>query len=380
MLLVMAVVAFFMLRGHGSVTARAGLDGKGNEVLDLSCSECPNGTKVWIDSAPVTFQGGKAALKLKVPLEVGENPIVLVLERPGRSREEIALSLPIEYRVRSSTDELAQDAPKLSVLASVLPGTKLEIDGKPVTPDAKGGARFDYEVTTDLTGPEASVKVLERNVPYKATSESGATQSGQVEIRIGITPLIVDAPGTSIVVSEKELVIAGRTAAGATLKIGSQAVNLDPEGRFVSKQPLVSGDNSFTVRSTLKDHAPRLIQVRARRSDDLKRDAALARSMAQTSFPEVMRDQDAAIGRSLALAGQLFDARHDGYSSVLLIDVKNGCKKGPCLAKVIYGAETTLESGRGIQAFGKVQRFVDGPRAGERIPEVRAELVVLATP
>lgn len=376
MLLVMAVLAFFMLRGHGSVTARASLDGKGNEQLQLTCSECPDGTKTWIDTAPATFQGGKATLQLQAPLKVGENPIVLVLERPGRSREEIALSLPIEFRVRSSTEELAQDVPKVSVLASVLAGTKLEVDGKPVTPDPNGVVRFDYEVLNDVSGGEASVTTLERVVPYKATSANGTSQDGQVQIRIGVTPLIVDAPGASIVVGEKEVVIAGRTAPGAVLKVGAQTISLDPEGRFVSKQSLVAGENSFTVRSTLKDLAPRLVKISVRYSDNLEREAALAKAMTQTSYVEVMRLGDGAVGRALGLEGQLFDVRHDGYTSVLLIDVKNGCKKVPCLSKVLYGITTPLEKGRSIKAFGKVVRFVDGPRTGERIPEVRADLVV----
>jgi hypothetical protein len=376
MLLVLAVVAFFMLRGHGSVTARAVLDGKGKEALDLSCSECPDGTKVWIDTAPVAFRGGKAALTLGTPLKVGENPMVLVLERPGRSREEIALSLPIEYRVRGSTEELAQEIPKLSVLASALSGTKLEVDGKPVTPGAETPARFDYDVSAEVTGPEATVKSLERVVPYTATSAAGAKQAGQVEIRIGVTPLIVDAPGATITVADKELVIAGRTAPGAQLKIGTQAVGLDPEGRFVSKQALALGENVFTVRSTLGEHAPRLIRVVARRSESLDRDAALARSMAQASYQDVLKAPDSSSGLSVWLEGSLFDARRDGYSSVLLIDVKGGCKKGPCLAKVVYGVETSFEKNRSLKAFGKLVRFVDGPRSGERIPELRADLVV----
>jgi hypothetical protein len=376
MLLVMAVVAYFMLRGRGSVTARAALDARGDEQLELACDECPDGTKTWIDTAPATFRGGKATLPLQTPLKVGENPIVLVLERPGRSREELALSLPIEFRVRSSTDELSQDTPKVSVLASVLAGTKLEVDGKPVAPDPSRVVRFDYDVTSEVTGPEASVTTLERLVPYKATSANGTGQDGQVQIRIGVTPLIVDAPGPSIVVDAKELVIAGRTAPGAVLKVGAQVIALDPEGRFVSKQALSRGDNSFTVRSTLKDLAPRLVKVNVRRSDDLEREATLARTTTQTSYIEVMRAGEAAIGRSLALDGQLFDVRHDGYTSVFLLDVKGGCKKPPCLSKVLYGVTMPVEKGRRIQAFGKVMRFVDGARSGERIPEVRADLVV----
>jgi hypothetical protein len=381
MLLVIAVLAFFMLRGHGSVTARASLDANGAEQLELSCSECPDGTKTWIDSSPVAFRAGKATLRLRSPLKVGENPIVLVLERPGRSREEIALAIPIEFRVRGSTDELAQDHPKVAIVVNALAGSKLELDGKPVAIDPSGASsRFEFDVSTELTGPEASVKSLERVVPYKATSPSGAVQSGKVEIRLGITPLVVDAPGASIIVGGKDIVLAGRTAPGAVLKVGAREVALDPEGRFVSKQPLSAGDNSFVVRSTLKDHAPRLVKVQVRRSDNLEREGSLARAMAQASYAEVMRAGDSAAGRVVALDGQLFDLRHDGYSSVLLVDVKDGCKKAPCLAKVIYGVETQLEKGRNLKAFGKVVRFVDGPRTGQRIPEVRADLVVAGAP
>jgi hypothetical protein len=376
MLLVMAVLAFFMLRGHGSVTAKASLDAKGVERLELTCSECPDGTKTWIDSSPAAFRGGKATLSLLTPLKVGENPVVLVLERPGRSREEIALAIPIEFRVRGSTDELAQDVPKVSVLASALAGTQLEVDGKPVPADALGAAHFDYDVVKEVTGPEATVKSLERIVPYKARSPSGGIHEGKVEIRIGITPLIVDAPGASITVGDSTIVIAGRTAPGATLKVGPQNVTLDAEGRFVSKQALPVGDSTFVVRSTLKDHAPRLVQVVVRRADNLEREAALARSRPQTSYPEVLRLGEGAVGQSVGLDGQLFDLRHDGYTSVLLVDVKKGCRKPPCLAKVIYGVETNLAKGREITAFGKVTRFVDGARSGERIPEVRAALVV----
>jgi hypothetical protein len=380
MLLVMAVVAFLMLRGHGAVTVRAKLDAQGNELLELACAECPDGTKTWIDTAPVAFQAGKATLKLQAPLKVGDNPILLVLERPGRSREEIALALPIEFRVRGSTEQLAQESPKVSVLASARAGTKLEVDGKPVPEDPSGSVRFDYDVSSELTGPEATVKTLERTVTYKATPANGAAESGEVQIRLGITPLVVDAPGTSIVVGNKDVVIAGRTAPGAVLQIGAQTQTLDPEGRFVSKQTLSPGENSFVVRSTLKDHAPRLVRVSVRRSDNLEREAALARSMTQTSYAEAARQGDASIGRSIWLQGQLFDERHDGYTSVFLVDVKDGCKKSPCLSKVIYGVQLELEKGHQLKAFGKVVRFVDGPRSGERIPEVRAELVVAGAP
>jgi hypothetical protein len=197
---------------------------------------------------------------------------------------------------------------------------------------------------------------------------------------MGVTPLVVDAPGASIIVAGQEIVIAGRTAPGARLLVGASEVTLDTEGRFVSKQKLSPGDNAFTVRSTLKDHAPRLVRVSVRSSDNLEREAALAKAMAQASYADVLAAGDGAAGRTIALEGQLHDLRQDGYASVLLVDVKQGCRKAPCLAKVIYGIETQLAKGRSLKAFGKVVRFVDGPRTGQRIPEVRAELVAPGTP
>jgi len=379
-LLAAAVLAFFLVKGRGSVTAKAGLDETGHDLLELACAECPDGTKAWTDSAQATFQAGRAKLKLTAPLKVGENPLVVGIERPSRRREEIALSIPIEYRVRGTTDELAQASPKISVLASALPGTSLVVDGKAVTPDPNGAVRFDFDVERELTGPEAAVKTLERRVPYNVTPPGGISQKGEVQIRIGITPLVLDAPGALIVVGKKEIVIAGRTAPGSILKIGNDEVPLDGAGRFAKRHALASGENPFVVRSTLRDHAPRLLTLMVRRSDNLPREAALARSMAQATYPEVLRAAEGAIGRSVAFQGTLFDLRRDGYSSLILLDVKDGCRPGPCLAKVVYGSDTEAAKGKKLSAYGKIVRFVDGPRTGQRIPEMRAELLLAGDP
>jgi hypothetical protein len=303
--------------------------------------------------------------------------VVVGIERPSRRREEIALAIPIEYRVRASTEELSQPSPKVSVLASALPGTRVVVDGKPVPAHANGPTRFDFEIENELSGSEPSVKILERKVPYSVTTPDGVKHDAQVQIRIGITPLVLDAPGELIVVGGKEAVIAGRTAPGAVLKVGEQDVSLDGAGRFVTKQALSSGDNRFVLRSTLREHAPRLVRLNVRRSDDLKREAASFRAAAEASYADVLRGGEAAIGRAVALDGSLFDLRGDGYSSVLLLDVKGGCPRSPCLAKVIYGANTDAAKAAKLQAFGKVIRFVDGPRTGQRIPEVRANLLIV---
>jgi hypothetical protein len=376
-LLAAAVLTIFLVKGRGSVTARASLDDSGSELVELSCPECPDGTKAWTDTSQSSFQSGKAKLKLSSPLKIGDNPVVVGIERPSRGREEIALAIPIEYRVRGSTEELSQPSPKLSVLASALPGTSVIVDGKPMSAGAKEPARFDFAVESELTGSEASVKILERKVPYSVTSPDGLKHEAHVQIRIGITPLVLDAPGDFIVVSTKEIVIAGRTASGAALKLGDEHVSLDAAGRFVKKQALTKGDNRFVLRSTLQGHAPRLVTLTVRRTDDLKHEIAAFRAAAQASYADVLRAGEAAVGRAVALEGSLFDLRGDGYSSLLLLDVKNGCPKRPCLAKVMYGSSTEATKATKLRAFGKVVRFVDGPRTGQRIPEVRANLLVV---
>lgn len=377
MLVAAAASVYFIGKGRGSVTAKAGLDDNGKELLELTCPECVDGTRAWTDAAQATFRGGKAQLQLTVPLRVGENPIVVGIERPSRRREEIALSVPVEYRVRGSMDELGQAVPKLSVIASALPGVSLIVDGKPVKADPNGAARFDFDVENELSGAEATVKILERRVPYSVTLPGGSPKTGEVQVRVGITPLVLDAPGTLIVVGTEEVIIAGRTAPGASLQLGTEDIPLDPAGRFTKKQPLNPGENPFVLRATLRDHAPRLLPLLVRRTDNLAREAALARAMAQVTYEEVLRAGEAAIGRAVAFEGSLFDLRRDGYSSLILLDVSERCPKGPCLAKILYGTEISANRGAPLRAFGKIVRFVDGPRTGQRIPEVRAELLIV---
>jgi hypothetical protein len=47
---------------------------------------------------------------------------------------------------------------------------------------------------------------------------------------------------------------------------------------------------------------------------------------------------------------------------------------------VIHGARLTLEKGRALSVFGQVTRAVEGERAGEKVPEVRADFVMLESP
>jgi hypothetical protein len=370
-----AIAVFFSLRAGVSIAAKAGVDAAGRDVLELTCAECPDATKVWAGAAQATFQNQSAKLTLGQPLRVGENALELGVERPQKRREQIALNVPVEYRVRGSTELLSQAEPKVSLVASGVPGTTLVVDGQ-TSSLASSPLRIDYDVGRELEGPQASVTLLERRIPYAVTPPGGSGQPGEALIRIGITPLVIDAPGASITLSDSALTIAGRTAPGAAVRIGDAAVPADESGRFRQRIDLPSGESQHVVRAALRDHAPRFVRIKVRRASDLAREAALASAMAELDYAGLQRAQERAVGRRAALSGRVFDLRSDGLITIILLDSKDGCTGAACLVKLVYGAPLRLEQGKVVRAFGQVTRFVDGPKRGQRIPEVAAELVV----
>ena len=91
-------------------------------------------------------------------------------------------------------------------------------------------------------------------------------------------------------------------------------------------------------------------------------------------------DPDGQRGLSVALDGSVVEARTDSFTTVLVMDVKSGCKAPPCLARVTWGAKVSLASGDPVSVFGVLGGSVEGPRSGTRIPAVTADFVLKGRP
>ncbi len=372
-----AAVVWLFYRGHGAIEARATARADGSEQLELSCAACDDGSVARLDAANATFAGHHANLALSRPLKVGENPITLTLVTARGKQSFVDISVPVAYRVRGDTSGLEAPTPELRVLVSAVAGSTVTVDGKPVTLNAEGEGRYAIDVSAEVTGLDASVKTLERRIPYVVTPPNAPAQSGSVALQAGITPLVIDAPGPAVVLESSNFVLAGRTAKSGALTVSDRPITVDPTGRFAQMMNVSApGETTITIRATSKDTAPRLCLLRVKRVDSLAKEAERVRQRATSNYAAIADQADAKRGWAVALDGSAVDARTENYNTVIVMDVQGGCTKAPCLARVTYGAPFSVSKGDKLSAFGEVAGLVDGPRSGTRIPEIRADFLL----
>lgn len=380
-----AVVALLLYRSRGTITAELAASPDGRETLSLACAGCTDDSKVRFAGREATFHGTRATLELAEPLRVGENRVKVELERrPGRS-EEVELHVPVDFRVRADTATLTQAPPRVTVRVEAVPHSAVVVDGKPLalTPAAGGtetGAA-EIDVARQVTGMSPTLATLEREVPYVVTPPNGTPTSGQVKVRVGVTPLVVQAPGNSIVIETATFVLAGHTAKDASVSVEGRPITVDGTGAFAQMMSVSSlGETTITVRADAKDQAPRLVPVKVRRVQSLAAEAAAVRTRAATAYAAIEKASDAERGLAVALDGSVVESRADAFTTVLLIDVKNGCSAPPCLARITSGEKLVLQAGSGVSVFGAVTGSVDGPRPGSRIPAIAADFVLKGRP
>jgi hypothetical protein len=380
-----AVVALLLYRSRGTIMAQVAADAEGHEALALTCAGCSDGSRVRLSGREAKFLGTHASLALAEPLRVGDNRVTVELERrPGRS-ETVELNVPVDFRVRADTASLTQAPPRVTVRVEATPQSAVVVDGKPLalvagaTGSATGAAELD--VSRQVTGMSPVLATLEREIPYVVTPPNGTPTSGQVKVRVGVTPLVVQAPGSSIVIETATFVLAGHTAKDASVSVEGRPITVDGSGAFAQMMSVSAlGETTVTVRADAKDQAPRLVPVKVRRVQSLAAEAAAIRTRAATAYAAIEKASDAERGLSVALDGTVVESRAESFTTVLLLDVKNGCATPPCLARVAVGEKLALKEGSSVSVFGAVTGSVNGPRAGSRIPAVAAEFVLKGRP
>jgi hypothetical protein len=384
-LLTAAGVALLLYRARGAVEATLGTGVDGREQLVLACGGCPDGSTVNLGSARATFRGGRAEVPLGQKLGVGDNTVSVELERRPGKAEQLELKVPVDFRVRADTSGLSQAPPRIVVRVEAVPQTAAVVDGKPLTlAAAPGGTEVgsaELDITKALSGSSSVVGLFERKIPYVVTPPNGSPTRGDVSVRVGVTPLVVQAPGPSIVVEGATFVLAGHTSKDATVTVEGRPITVDAAGAFAQMMSVSSlGETNITVRADAKDQAPRLVPVRVRRVQSLAAEAALVRANATTSYAAIVRDPESQRGIAVALDGNVVEARVDAFTSVLLLDVKSGCPSAPCLARVTVGEKMPLKDGASVSAFGTITGAVDGPHQGTRIPTIAADFVLKGRP
>ncbi|HEV8551313.1 MAG TPA: hypothetical protein VGQ57_19830 [Polyangiaceae bacterium] len=381
-----AAVAMLLYRSRGAIVATLSTGAEGREELALTCAGCSDDAKVQLGAQEVSFRGTHASLPLATPLRVGDNRVTVELQRRAGGRaERVELDVPVDFRVRADTSSLSHAPPTITVRVEAVPHSAVVIDGKPLTlapgaGSAETGAA-EIDVSRSVTGMSSAVGMLEREVPYVVTPPSGGPASGQVKVRVGVTPLVVQAPGSSIVIETATFVLAGHTAKDATVSVEGRPITVDASGAFAQMMSVSSlGETNVIVRADAKDQAPRLVPIRVRRVQSLASEAGVLRAKATSAFSALEKTPEEQRGLAVALDGNVVEARAEAFTTALLLDVKSGCTNAPCLARVNVGEKLVLKPGLAVTVFGSVSGAVDGPRAGTRIPAIAAEFVLKAHP
>jgi hypothetical protein len=336
---------------------------------------------VRFESASATFRGHRATLRLARELAVGDNKLPIVLERRPGKTETVELVVPVEFRVRGDTTDLTKTPPSIKIIAQAIKGSAVVIDGKAATLADDGTATLAVDVSRALTGSDAIQRTLEHRVPYAVTPPGGSPRQGEVTVRIGITPLVLQAPGESIVIDSPTFVLAGRTAKNGIVTVEGRPITVDTAGQFAQVMGVsAEGETTVVVRAVAPDQAPRLVPVRVRRVSSYAAESARVRPQATTSYAAIARPADAQRGIFVLLDGTIVEARVENFTTVFLMETKSGCADAPCLLRVTWGSKGALAEGDAVSVFGTLSGAVDGPRSGTKIPSIAASFVAKGRP
>jgi len=372
------------------ITALARVTPEGTDVLHLTCApaNCADGTVAEFDGVSATFTSGASDLPLAQPLHVGNNALTLKIDRPGMGRDElVSLVVPVAYRVRADVSPMNGAHPGILIHVEALAGSDVRVDGKPVTLDAAGTGSYAIDEAIATEGPADESRVISLDIPYTvaagtsagaAATPASSANTGTVSVRVAIAPLRVDTPGARAVVDTDHVLLAGRAAKGATVTVDGAATAVAADGAFETAVPLIApGEISVEVRSGTPALVPRTVHVALKRVASLAVEAKAFEKQATLGYDAALANLATDVGQPIVIDGEIIEPRASGHRTLLLIDDRRGCAKGPCLARVVIGQELAVARGDRLRAFGHVARAFTTP-GGQTVPEIEADFVVRA--
>jgi RNase P/RNase MRP subunit p29 len=268
--------------------------------------------------------------------------------------------------------------PAITIRVEAQAGADVTVDGKPLPLDASGSAAYAIDESPATDGPADESRVVSIDVPYTVATK-GRTDKGTVSARVAVAPLRVDAPGVRGVVDEDKAVVAGRAAKGATVTVDGAPVALGADGSFSTVVPLPAlGDRTIDVRGGTSGPAPmtpRTVHVSITRVASLAEAAKTFEQQKTIGYDAAMTNLTGSAGQPIVVEGVVVESRGSGPKTIVLVDDKRGCAKGPCLTRVVVGRELPLARGDGLRAYGIVARGFTTP-AQQTVPEVEAAFAI----
>jgi hypothetical protein len=362
-LAIFAVLFAVFWRSAPPLSARVRADENGHDAIEIECPSCPEGTKIQIGTASGTIARKTALVPLAAPLALGENRLKVTLDRPSGRDETVAVTVNVGYRLRPDLSALQNDKPTLQIVVEAVSGTEVMVEGKPVAPGA-GPAVHAIDVAADCTGSSDEPATLRRRVPFSVKTPDGATETGNVDVAVGIVPLRLDAPGPHIVIDGETFVLAGRTMKGAEVLAAGRPIQLRPDGTFSQRMSVSSvGATKIEIRARAPGMAPRIVPIAVRRVDKLETAAREFMAEKPLRYADFLRGAEADIGKPVVVSGAVIDGRVQNHQTTFLLDVPNseGCPNKECRTVLVQGSENPAQSGDVLTAYGYIGKPFTGP-------------------
>ncbi len=376
--LALSAVAFAVLwKGAKPLSALVSADATGRDRIDIVCEACPDGTILDVDGVSAEVKERKAYVTLGRALALGDNELTFGIKRPGtEDRQLVELSLPpVEYRIRPDTSTLTGDEPRLTLKIDALPGSQVQIAERPVALDAEGRSEVAVDITGHLTGTASEVSTFEQAIRYAITPPSGKRYDGELSVKIGVTPLLLEAPGSDTVTDLERFMLAGRTTKGAELSVAGNIIPVDETGRFAQLMSIDSvGETKVSVRASQPGLAPRFAVFRLERVKNLRAEAAVRQKSALT-LAEVARNIPSYLGKTVFVTGEVEEVRVDGHRTLIIVQADGECAGRSCLARLVYGGLRKLARGAKLTAIGQLQGAV-GAAGNQNVPEIEVSLLL----
>ncbi len=361
------------------ITAQVAVDDNGADILEVRCPKCPDGTVLSVQGAKATAVSGQANIPLTHPLVVGENRFEISIDRPGNGRDEtVQVVMPVAYRIKPDLSALQQPTPLIRVDVQAKPGTTVLIDGQPVAIGSDGKGSYTVDVSAQCEGPSAEVKAIEKSLPYEVKAAGGVQGKGTITVKVGVSPLTVQSPRAQSVIADSNFLVAGRTTPNAVVEIEGTKFSAGADGMFARRvQMKAVGGSDIRVRATAPGQAPRTVVVHVKRVDDIQAEAKSFASGSSVTVASLFAQTDALKGKPVALEGEVFDLRQQGFERVILLDVGTACASSPCLVRLIDSSTTVLEKGMKVRVFGYVSGSYKTPD-GKSAPELEVAFLLPA--
>jgi hypothetical protein len=343
----------------------------GNEVLDLVCSSCPDGTNVSWRGNDATFKSGRATLTLPAPLPIGDSTIKVAVDRPGNGRdEELKIPARVAYRIRPDLSTLEADAPSLQVVIEAMEGAQIVLDGEAVNL-RDGRAVKTIDVRKDVSGPDGDPAAqLTRKIAFTVKPPDGDEEKGVVAVAVPIVPLVVEAPGRATVTDKPNFYLQGRTTPGAEIVVAGRSIGVSRDGTFSQTMNVSSvGATEIEVRAKMAGRAPRMVRVGVERVADLRSAVKTFEKRGPITVNEATTSPAEARGKAIVLTGEVLEASAvAGITSLIVRPTRPSCGDG-CVVRLVQGrADLGYSRGSIVRAFG----FVNGSisHGGATIPDV----------